>query len=128
MGGGADLAVAAGSSVVAIYNALSANPQTEIVALPFRAQALVPGNFIWDREGRIEISVFAGDGSIHILQHGTLDTRPLTAADGIGHRAALMAKRKLHSDPESLGPWTVVKMLPGSGPSDSAPVSPSAFQ
>jgi hypothetical protein len=127
LGGGADLAAAAGSSVVVIYNALSANPQTEMVALPFSAQALVPGNFIWDRDGRTEISVLAGDGSIHILQHGTLDTRPLTAADSVGRRAALMAKRKLHLDPESPGPWTVAKMLSDSGPSDSTPVSPSAF-
>ena len=127
LGGGADLALAAGSNVVVIYNALSANPETEIVALPFRAQALVPGNFIWDRDGRTEISVLASDGSIHILQHGTLDTRPLTAADAVGRRAALKAKRRLHPDPESLGRWTVAKTLPDAGPADSTPVSPSAF-
>lgn len=127
LGGGADLAVAAGSNVVVIYNALSANPETEMVALPFQAQALVPGNFIWDRDGRTEISVLASDGGIHILQHGTLDTRPLTSADAIGRRAALRAIRRLHPDPESLGPWTVAKTLPDSGPADSTPVSPSAF-
>jgi hypothetical protein len=127
LGGGADLAVAAGSSVFVIYNALSANPETETVALPFQAHALVPGNFIWDRDGRTEISVLASDGSIHILQHGTLDTRPLTAADAKGRRAALRAMRRLHPDPESLGPWTVAKTMPDSGPADSTPVSPSAF-
>jgi hypothetical protein len=127
LGGGADLAVTAGSNVVVIYNALSARPETETVALPFRAQALVLGNFIWDRDGRTEISVLASDGSIHILQHGTLDTRPLTPADATSRRAELRAKQKLHPDPKSLGPWTVAKTLPDSGPADSAQVSPSAF-
>jgi hypothetical protein len=127
LGGGADLAVTAGSKVVVIYNALSARPQTEMVALPFEAQALTPGDFIWDRDGRTEISVLASDGSIHILQHGTLDTRPLTAADAIGRRAELRAERKLHPNPESLGPWNVAKTLSDPGPADSTTVSPSAF-
>ncbi|MGB6686746.1 MAG: FG-GAP-like repeat-containing protein [Terracidiphilus sp.] len=127
LGGGADLAVTAGSNVVVIYNALSARPHTEMVALPFEAQALAPGNFIWDRDGRMEISVLARDGSVHILQHGTLDTRPLTAADAGSRRAELRAERKQRPDPESLGPWTVAKTLPDSGPPDSTAVSPSAF-
>jgi len=129
LGGGADLAVAAGPNVVVIYNALSAKPETEMVTLPFLAQSLVPGNFIWDRDGRNEISVLASDGSIHILQHGTLDTRPLTAADitGSKRRTELMAKLKLHPDPESLGPWTVAKTLSDFGPSNPTPLSSSAF-
>lgn len=127
LGGGADLVVAAGSNVVVIYNALSATPQTEMIALPFEAQALVAGDFIWDRDGRTEISVLASDGGIHILQHGTLDTRPLTAADATSRRAELRAERKQHPNPESVGPWTVAKTLSYSGSAASTTVSPSAF-
>ena len=112
LGGGADLAVTAGSKVVVIYNALSAMPQTETVALPFEAQALTTGDFIWDRDGRTEISVLASDGSIHILQHGTLDTRPLTPADATSRRAELRAERKQHPAPKSLGPGPMQKHCP----------------
>jgi hypothetical protein len=45
------------------------------------------GDYIWDRDGRQEIAVLGSDGAVRILQHGTLDTRPLTAADAPGGRA-----------------------------------------
>jgi hypothetical protein len=127
LGGGADLAITAGSDVVVIYNALSVKPQTEAVKLPFSALGLALGNFIWNREGRAEISVLAGDGSIHILQHGTLDTRPIASEDAAGRRAELKAKRKQHPAPESLGNWAIVKTLAERGPTPAGPVSPSAF-
>ncbi len=127
LGGGADLAVGAGANVVMIYNALGANPQTETVSVPFQVQALALGDFIWDRDGRTEISLLADDGSIHILQHGALDTRPLTRADIPGRRAAWMARSKQSQDATSFGAWTVAKQLPFSVSASSGSVSPSAF-
>jgi Big-like domain-containing protein/List-Bact-rpt repeat protein len=127
LGGGADVAVGAGANVVLIYNALEANAQTETVSLPFNVQALVLGDFIWDQENRTEISVLADDGSIHILQHGTLITAPLTAVQIPGRRATALAKSKQPSNPTALGAWSVAKELPYAGSATAGPVSSSAF-
>ena len=127
LGAGADLAVGAGGHVVVIYNALSANPQTETLTVPFHVLALTLGDFIWDRDGRTELSVLAEDGSIHILQHGTLDTRPLKAADIPDHRAAVLARSKRAHNPSTLGPWKVARQLPYTGSAPSGPISPTAF-
>jgi hypothetical protein len=127
LGGGADLAVGAGRHIVMIYNALGANPQTETVPVPFQVLALALGDFIWDRDGRTEISVLAHDGGIRILQHGTLDTHPLTASDIRGRRATMLVRGKRLQNPTSLGGWKVAKQLPYIGLAPSAPVSPSAF-
>ena len=127
LGGGADLAIGAGRHIVMIYNALGAKPQTETVNVPFQVLALALGDFIWDRDGRTEISVLANDGSIHILQHGVLDTHPLTASDIPGRRAAMTVRSKRSQNPTSLGAWRVAKQLPYTGLAPSGPVSPSAF-
>ena len=127
LGGGADVAVGAGGQVVMIYDALGAHPQTETVSVPLQVLALALGDFIWDRDGRTEISLLASDGTIHILQHGTLNTTALTAADARARRAALHAKNKEPRNPTSLGAWTVAKQLPYTGSAPAGPVSPSAF-
>jgi hypothetical protein len=127
LGGGADVAVGAGSNIVMIYNALKANAQTETVNVPFNVRALALGDFIWDQDNRQEISVLGDDGSIHILQHGTLNTAPLTSAQIPGRRAAMLAKDKLSVNPTSFGPWSIAKQLPYAGSAPAGPVSPSAF-
>ena len=128
LGGGIDLAVGAGSNIVVIYNALSPNAQTETVSVPLQVQALTLGDFIWDRDGRTEIAALAGDGSIHILQHGTLDTRPVTAADVPARRKAMRRATGQHvSNPTALGAWTVAKQLAYTGSAPVGPMSSSAF-
>jgi hypothetical protein len=130
LGGGMDVAVGAGSNVVLVYSALTANSQTETVTVPFKVQGLTLGDFIWDRDGRTEISVLADDGSIHILQHGTLNTAPLTAAELPARRAAIRGHHTQPTaapNPIALGAWTVAKQLPYTGSAPSGPVSPSAF-
>ena len=128
LGGGADVAVGAGNHIAVIYNPLKDNAQTEIVSLPFKVEGLTSGDFIWDRDGRTEMAALAADGSVHILQHGTLDTRPLTPEDIPGRRAVLKEKRKQQRmDPTSLGSWTVAGKLPHSGSAPAGAVGPSAF-
>jgi hypothetical protein len=131
LGGSHDIAVGAGSNIVFIYNALSAKPQTETVTVPFNVMGLAVGDFIWDRDGRQEISALADDGSIQILQHGTLNTTPLTTADIPGRRAAMMAKLKASKtnppNPTSYGAWTVASQMPYTASAPSGPVSTSAF-
>ncbi len=127
LGGGADVAVGAGSNVVMIYNALKENAQVETVPVPVQVKGLALGDFIWDQDARQEISVLGDDGSIHILQHGTLITAPLTAAQLPGRRAAMLAKSKLPSNPTALGAWSVAKQVPYTGTSPAGAVSHSAF-
>ena len=130
LGGGADVAVGAGSNVVMIYSALTANAQTETVSVPFKVQGLALGDFIWDRDGRTEIAVLADDGSIHILQHGTLNTTPLTAAELPARQAAIRGHHTQAAtppNPTALGAWTIAKQLPYTGSAPSGPVSASAF-
>jgi len=130
LGGGADLAIGAGANVVMFYNALATNPQTETVTVPFQVKGLTLGDFIWDRDGRTEISVLAGDGSIQILQHGTLNTTPLTAAVLPARQAAIRGHHTQPTaapNPTALGAWTVAKQLPYTGSAPSGPVSASAF-
>jgi hypothetical protein len=131
LGGSHDIAVGAGSNIVLIYHALSTKPQTETVTVPFNVMGLAVGDFIWDRDGREELSALADDGSIQILQHGTLNTTPLTAADIPGRRAAMMAKLKAAKtnppSPTSYGAWTIASQMPYTASAPSGPVSASAF-
>ena len=130
LGGGADLAVGAGANIALFYNALASNPQTEAVTVPFNVKGMALGDFIWDRDGRTEISVLADDGTIHILQHGTLNTTPLTAAELPARRAAIRghhAKPAIPPNPTALGAWTVAKQLTYTSSAPSGSVSESAF-
>ncbi len=131
LGGGHDVAVGAGSNIVVVYNALTASPLTETITVPFKVMGLTIGDFIWDRDGRQEISALADDGSIQILQHGTLNTTPLTAAELPGRRAAMMAKMKAAKtnppSPTSYGTWTVAKQLPYTASVAAGPATSSAF-
>ncbi|MGA9984537.1 MAG: Ig-like domain repeat protein, partial [Acidobacteriaceae bacterium] len=127
LGGGLDLAVGAGNNVMLIYGPLGSNPETETVTLPVSVQALAVGDYIWDRDGRQEIAVLGSDGAVRILQHGSLDTRPLTAADIPGRRAALRARPSEMRSPMAMGPWTVAKQLPATGATPAGPASRSTF-
>ena len=111
LGRGADLTIGAGSNVVIVYGALSANPQTETIPLTYGVEAVAVGLFLWNRDGRSQISVLDENGAVHILQHGTLDTRPLTAAEFPGRRAA-RRNAQPPEDPTLLGPWNEAKSLP----------------
>ena len=127
LGGGVDIAVGAGKNIALIYNVLSAKPQTETVTVPFRVMGLALGDFIWDQDGRTEISVLADDGSVQILQHGVLNTAPLTAAQIPARRKARAARNAQPSNPTALGTWTVAKQLPYTGSAPATPASASAF-
>ena len=116
---GPDLAVASGDNIVVIYHAFHDDAQTETVNVPFTVHALSVGDFIWDRDGRTEIALLAEDGSIHILQHGILDTTPFTAAELKAHGALRApAKRGATAKPQpnatGAGPWTLAKKLSAS--------------
>jgi hypothetical protein len=132
LGGSSDIAVAAGSNIAIIYNALTPKAQTETVTVPFGVKAIAVGDYIWDQSARTEIAALADDGSIQILQHGVLNTAPLTGAQLQGRRQIFSAKNlksraNQPSNPTSLGKWTIAKQLPGTVSAPSGLVSASAF-
>jgi hypothetical protein len=127
LGGGADVAVGAGKNIAFIYNVFSSKPQTETITVPFQVMGLTLGDFIWDQDGRTEIAALADDGSIQILQHGVLNSAPLTAAQISAHPKARAARNTQPSNPTALGAWTVAKQLPYSGSVPATPASASAF-
>jgi hypothetical protein len=127
LGSGQDLAVGSGDSVMLIYGALGQHPQTETVGLGFTVAALAVGDFIWDRDARQEIAVLGSDGAVRILQHGQLDTRPISAADVPGRRAAMLRRPSGTPNALALGPWTIAKQLPYTGSPVTGPVARTAF-
>lgn len=109
----ADLAVASGSSVTVYYNALKQGGKSDTLELAFRPQALALGDFTWDRDNRLEIAALAEDGSVHILEHGTLDTRAVKVGGGPARRAQRLALRKASNlDPTTMGAWKDARNFP----------------
>jgi hypothetical protein len=109
-----DLAVAAGQEVDIIHGQgirragaiVDPNSRIERLTLPFTARALVPGEFIWNRDNRKDLAVLADDGTVHTLQPGDLDTRPFTPAEtaalGVQQERDELAGRE--ANPETVAP------------------------
>src|SRR6185503_3437032 len=66
----------------------------EQIALPFAVSAMALGEFIWDRDGRVEMAMLAQDGSIRIVAQGELDTRPITAEEILKMRRRMVRDRE----------------------------------
>jgi CSLREA domain-containing protein len=84
-----DLAVIAGGQIYLQHG--GERPSPERIELPFAVKTLTIGDFIWDRDSRMELAIAADDGSLKILSRGALDTRPLTTEE-------LRSRRQLVAD------------------------------
>lgn len=79
-----DVVVAAGDHLVVLSGVDRVGPPVPAPAdmsqqsLPFESTALVTGQFIWDRENRVELAVLDEAGLLHLLSQAGLDTRPWT--------------------------------------------------
>lgn len=80
--GQVSIVAAAGNEV-----AITHGPSIKRVSLPFSVRAIVTGEFIWDRAGRIEIAALSDDGTIQFLAQGQLDRRPFTSKEIASMRA-----------------------------------------
>ncbi len=80
-----DAAVAAGGRLYIFHGGARA-PSLETVPLDFAVSDVATGNFLPDRDAKSEIAVLGVDGAIQVLQRGELDTRPITAAEGLARR------------------------------------------
>src|SRR5688572_11311173 len=106
-----DVAVAAGSEVLVVHG-WSCKEQ---VAGELRVgrlnggpgvRGLALGQFVWDRQGRSEIAALTYDGTVHIVEHGKLDTRPFSEAEADQRtRGKLRPQRITKQDVESAPSW-----------------------
>jgi len=128
-----DVAILAGGSLSILHGQLwgpgsatgvprSAVPEMESVPAASGATAFAIGNFIWERNNRMEIAVLAGSG-VQILSRGTPDKRPLTVAQIRAARQAMAQLRlaRLKSgtpppvprawQPGATQPWQVAQSI-----------------
>lgn len=68
--------------------------QLEPIDLPFAVKAVAVSDFIWDRDARMELAVAADSGTVHILAHGDLETRPLAASEVLARRGLVAQVRR----------------------------------
>ena len=101
---------------------LSPAPELESVPLSSSARAFAIGDFIWERNNRMEIAVLTGSG-VQILSRGTPDKRPVTVAQIRAARQAMAQLRLARLKSGTLPPvqpawqpgqtqaWQVVKTI-----------------
>jgi len=122
-----DLAVATGNRLAIYYDVLKSGDKSDIIELGFHARAIAVDQFVWNRDGRLQIAALADEGSIHIFQHGSLDTRPVTKAEIPGRRAQMRAMAKRTDlDPTALGAWSEASKIAGATSSTEG-VAPHAL-
>jgi hypothetical protein len=107
----ADVAVASGSELLVVHGwgrkeQVSAGSRLERVNVGAGLRGLALGEFAWDRQGRSEIAALTSDGTVHIVQHGKLDTRPFTEEESAQRtRGQAMPKGLASKDIESVSSW-----------------------
>jgi CSLREA domain-containing protein/uncharacterized repeat protein (TIGR01451 family) len=105
--GATDLAVASGNQVVVIHSSddagestlatLGSLAQMQRINFPFVVKSLIVGDFIGDRDQRMELALLAADGSVHMMTRGTLDRRPFTEAEKQARYEALESPQRNQS-------------------------------
>jgi Bacterial Ig-like domain (group 3)/PKD domain/Calx-beta domain len=106
-----DVAVAAGSEVLIVHGwgrkeQVAVGSRVERVNVAAGVRGLALGEFAWDRHGRSEIAALTYDGTVHIVQHGKLDTRPFNEAEAAQRtRGRSMPKGIVSQDIESVPSW-----------------------
>ncbi|HEU4506678.1 MAG TPA: hypothetical protein VFR78_00470, partial [Pyrinomonadaceae bacterium] len=106
-----DVVVAAGSEVVVVHGwgrkeQVPAASRVERFNVGPGVRGLALGEFTWDRHGRSEIAALTSDGTVEILEHAKLDTRPFSQAEAAQRtRGNFRAQRGAKFDVESAPSW-----------------------
>src|SRR5688572_1822147 len=106
-----DIAVAAGSEVLVVHGwgrkeQVAPESRVQRVNVGPGVRGLALGQFTWDRQGRSEIAALTYDGTVHIFEHGKLDTRPFSDAEAAQHtRGNFRPQRTIQQDIESAPSW-----------------------
>ena len=122
-----DVAVAAGKEITIVHGwgrkvEVAPAAQVEHVSLKSNVRGLALGQFVWDRQGRIEVAALTEDGTVQLLRNGKLDTRPFTEAELVQrNRGRLKSVRSTSAvDIESVPGWDLGKVRGWSGHSKVA--------
>jgi hypothetical protein len=109
---GGQLFILHGADVHAV-SARTGSAHLEAVSVGVSAVSVDVGTFINDRDPRQQLAVMGSDGSVRIVTHAGLDTRPWSAAElATLHQASLRGHpRILAADPDE--GWTVAESFPG---------------
>jgi hypothetical protein len=105
-----DVAVAAGSEVVVVHGwgrkeQVAPASRAERISVGGGLRGLAVGEFAWDRQGRTEIAALSDDGSVQIVQHAKLDTRPFSDAEAAERTRGKFRPQVLSEDVESVPSW-----------------------
>src|SRR5215213_9990488 len=105
-----DVAVAAGSEVLVVHGwgrkeQVAAGSRVERINVGPGVRGLALGQFVWDRQGRSEIAALTYDGTVHIVEHGKLDTRPFSEAEAAQRTRGNLRPQKITQDVESTPSW-----------------------
>ena len=124
-----DVVVAAGNEIEIIHgwgrkNFANTQSRVERINVPNSLRGLALGNFIWDRENRIEIAAQAADGTVSILERGTLDTRAFSEEE-VAVRVRMRGKvtkqttQEIEAAPswqaDKAEPWNAAREFAGTG-------------
>jgi predicted outer membrane repeat protein len=107
-----DVAVGSGSEVLIVHGwgrkeQVATASRVERVNVGPGVRGLALGEFTWDRQGRSEIAALTGDGTVHIVENGKLDTRPFSEVEATQRtRGSLKPQRgNKQQDVESAPSW-----------------------
>ena len=137
-----DLAIVSGTQVMVLHGKDTSGSnqpgdferagELETIELPFAVNAIALGEFIWDRDSRMEMAALDNNGTVHVLARGELDTRPMTAEEIRAGRQKLArlrdkmrkgsSKGRVAIEPTAPAPslmWHVAEDLPGSANNSS---------
>ncbi|HWX53744.1 MAG TPA: hypothetical protein VN176_04045, partial [Verrucomicrobiae bacterium] len=110
-GSGPDAAFLAGGQTVLLH---SSRMELETLQLPVSATALTVGDFINDRDPRVQLALLASDGSVYIAAHNSFDPRPFTQDEW-----QIMRQATVNGLPNPLVPaspanegWKIVETVP----------------
>jgi hypothetical protein len=106
-----DVAVASGGEVLVVHGwgrkeQVTTDSRVERFNVGPGVRGLALGEFTWDRQGRTEIAALTYDGTVHIVGHAKLDTRPFSAAEAAQRTRGNLKPQKITKvDIESLPSW-----------------------
>ena len=106
-----DVAVADGSELTVVHGwgrkeQVAPESRVERVNVGPGLRGLALGEFEWDRQGRTEIAALTYDGTVHVVEHGNLDTRPFTDAEAAQRTRGNLKPQKITKvDIESVPSW-----------------------
>jgi CSLREA domain-containing protein len=121
-----DAAIVADGQLLVLHGSNALNGAAQLETLPLNGvQAVAAGEFLFDRHAQLQLSALTSDGSVHILAHEGLDSRPYTHAELVAARKDSAAHHGAPTLAQKAGntggqPWIEIESTPGIAPVDAS--------